>query len=242
MRNKATQLNALANLTMRENIGKTMLCLLMCLTSLAAQAQQVEYPCDSYIEKARYDKAEEKIAKALVKEPDATVYYAAYMLFSQKTYAAFDIKLAYDQLTKSLKLFFDADPDKRAKLEKHGYNVKAYDDAFYRACQIGLDEAKAQNTIESFNAYLNHFNARASRDQRDEATNLRNALAFADVLKTNTLESYNTFMNTYPQAREYQQARKRRNALAYKEAEREGTQQAYEALSLIHISEPTRPY
>lgn len=229
MRNKATQLNALTNLTMRENIGKTMLCLLMCLTSLAAQAQQVEYPCDSYIEKARYDKAEEKIAKALVKEPDATVYYAAYMLFSQKTYAAFDIKLAYDQLTKSLKLFLDADPDKRAKLEKHGYNVKAYDDAFYRACQIGLDEAKAQNTIESFNAYLNHFNARASRDQRDEATNLRNALAFADVLKTNTLESYNTFMITYPQAREYQQARKRRNALAYKEAEREGTQQAYEA-------------
>ena len=69
MRNKATQLNALTNLTLRENIGKTMLCLLMCLTSLAAQAQQVEYPCDSYIEKARYDKAEEKIAKALVKEP-----------------------------------------------------------------------------------------------------------------------------------------------------------------------------
>ena len=57
MRNKATQLNTLTNLTMRENIGKTMLCLLMCLTCLASQCQQLEYPCDSYIEKARDDEA-----------------------------------------------------------------------------------------------------------------------------------------------------------------------------------------
>ena len=58
--------------------------------SLVAFAQQVEYPCDGYIAKGKYEKAQEKIFQAINKEPDATVFYAAAMLHATKSYVNFD--------------------------------------------------------------------------------------------------------------------------------------------------------
>ena len=55
-------------------------------------------------------------------------------------------------------------------------------------------------------------------------------LCFLDAKEKNTVEAYNHFIKNNDSALQYDFAVKNRNTLAYKE------------LSLIHISEPTRPY
>ncbi|MCI5777428.1 MAG: OmpA family protein [Bacteroidales bacterium] len=194
--------------------------------SLVAFAQQVEYPCDGYIAKGKYEKAQEKIFQAINKEPDATVFYAAAMLHATKSYVNFDPDKAYDYMLKSQDCYAKADEKRRLKLEKHGYNVDMYANAYIELAKLGLEQADNNPSVENYDKFLNLY-ARASANQKYEATNKRNAIAFAQTQQQNSVAAYDAFLKKYPQAKEVKQATKERNALAYKEADNVGTLAAY---------------
>ena len=213
-------------LSMNNSIQK-LLFLIPLLTQLTVFAQEVEYPCDSQIAKGKYDKANEKISKALAKEPDATVYYAAYVLYSTTGFSGYDVPMAYDYLCTSNDLFSQADEKKHEKLVKHGYSSTVYTSQYARISGMALEAAIALNTIGAYDEFLSHF-SHATPDQIKDATDRRNALAFADAQSENTVAAYNKFIQKYPRATEVTQAKKARNALAYKEAESLGSINAFE--------------
>ncbi len=199
---------------------------LFLLLSVYAVAQEVEYPCDSYIAKWKFDKAEEKLTKALTKEPDATVYYAAAMLYSTKTFVNYNPDKAYGFMLKSQDAYGSVEPKKLEKLNKRGYNDDMYAQAYVKLAQLGLEQADKANTVDDYDHFLDYYK-HSNADQKAEAINKRNALAFAEAQQQKSVEAYNAFLQKYPQAKEVKQAVKERNALAYTEADKLGTLDAY---------------
>ncbi len=197
---------------------------LMCLEG--AKAQEVDYPCSSNIADGKYEKAEKKIFKALQKEPDATVYFAAYMLYAQVAYPSYDVEKAYDYLEKSREAYGSSEEKRQVKLQKHGYSTTLYDVEAEKICQSALDLADQAKTVDAYEHYLTHYK-RATENQHKTATNSRNALIFENVVSVNTVEEYERFIKKYPMALEVPRAKMLRNKKAYEEADLVGTVAAY---------------
>ena len=200
--------------------------LLLSQFTLISFAQQVEYPCDSYIAKGKFEKAQEKIYKAINTEPDATVFYAAAMLHATKSYSGFNPDKAYNYMLQSLEYFGKADEKRLQKLAKHGYSADMYTNAFVELANLGLEQADNNPSVENYDAFLNLY-TRASSNQKSEATNKRNAIAFTQAQRQKSVAALDEFLAKYPHAKETKQAIKERNAIAYKEADKSGSLDAY---------------
>lgn len=195
--------------------------------TIIAKCQEVEYPCDSYIAKGKFDKAEEKLTKALNKEPDATVYYAAAMLYSSKAFAKFDIDKAYANMIQSEEAYKQADQKHTEKLNKRGYNADMYATAYVRLASLALEVADVENTISAYDHFLDVYQ-HSSASQKTEATNKRNALAYNEAKHKNTIEAYNQFLQKYPLSKEVKQATAERNKLAYSATLKDGSLKAFQ--------------
>lgn len=83
---------------------------------------------------------------------------------------------------------------------------------------------KDTNTVASFNWFIRKY---PDAKQAEEATQMRNDLAYADTKSKNTLAAYQDFLDNYPAAREYNAAEKIRNTLAYQATKKTNTIEAY---------------
>ena len=191
-------------------------------------AQEVDYPCSNYIVKGKFDKAEEKLLKALQKgsDLDAKLYYALFELYSNKDYALFEPDKAYNYLKQSEEAFYAARDKDSVKLVKHGYSPSMYYQACTRVADYALDIADKASTIAAYEHFLKIYRS-ASEEQKSQAIDKRNALAFKEVLSQNTIMAYEAFMQKYPSAKEFEQATKKRDKLAFDETLGKGTLESY---------------
>ena len=197
----------------------------ICL-AINASAQVVEYPYSNYIAKGKYKKAESKIEKTLKSEPDATIYYAAAILYSTKDYKGFDTDKAYNNMLNSQEYYKQLDGKRLEKLEKRGYNNNMYSAAFADIAALAIEQADLINTVAGYDHFLELY-TKATTAQKTDATDKRNALAYAETKQKNTVEAYNEFLRKYPNAKEKQVATSERNALAYARADGIKTISAY---------------
>ncbi len=111
------------------------------------------------------------------------------------------------------------------------YLEKCKDGTFYSeveklAVHQQFRAVKDSNTVASYNWFIRKYPV---EKQTEEATQLRNALAYTSTKQKNTLEAYQEYLDTYPDADEYNEAEKIRNKLAFEVAQKANTIEAYKA-------------
>src|SRR5574344_429215 len=87
---------------------------------LSVSAQELIYPFMKQINKGQYEKAEEKINKALLKKDNCENNFAAYKLFSDEKFSKYSIEKAYTYLLNSENKMEGLDEKSYQKLSKKG--------------------------------------------------------------------------------------------------------------------------
>lgn len=205
------------------------LLLLFVLSTSIFYAQEVDYPNAKLIGKRNFEKAEKAIIKDYTKNPsDVLSSYAAYKLYIDNQYPKRNVQTAYDYLAISSYNFDKQDESSKGKLLKKNLTKDVLLNDMKKVTDEALQIAIDANTLESYNHFLTYYKAYISQLQIQTASYARNAIEFANARKTNTIEAYQNFINTRPNAKERSEAEQLRNSLAYEVAERTNTIQAYE--------------
>ena len=90
-----------------------------------------------------------------------------------------------------------------------------------------LDDAIRSNSIDDYDSYINYY-GEAPQIYIDKAVLKRNIVAFDQAKSKNTVESYQYFIDTYPDAVQFNKAIEFRNQVAFNDAKEENTIEAYE--------------
>lgn len=182
------------------------------------------------IEKGKYSKAEKKLNKSLVKQPDdIALNYSMALLLTKRGYKGYDPKRSYEFLLKSNRTYMALNDEKTVKnLNKVSINsawFTAYTDTITRCA---LHDAIALNTVEAYQDFLNVYRTAPESYQRTAAEN-RDAAAYKITLSQNTVEAYQRFIDSYPDAMQIHDAVSKRDALAFEKAKQTDKIEAYKA-------------
>jgi hypothetical protein len=171
------------------------------------------------IEKEDFVKAEEKINKALSKEPDdVEANYAMSLLFINTKYPSFNPQKAYDYLLKGIKLFDATKAERDLKnLNKLLINKTVLQNYVDTICRVAMEDAFSKNYVAAFDKYLEIYqNAPASYTKK--VIEKRDMGAYKIATTKNTLESYQYFISKYPDALQNADAVQKRNETAFLQA------------------------
>lgn len=168
------------------------------------------------IETGKFLKASQKITSALAKKPDDVILnFAMANLLMQREYSGYDSKIAYDYLTRS-QLLYDNVTDKKdlKELYKIPINSSIILSLNDSICKFALEDVTKLDRVDEYESYLNYF-ILASDILKDEAKAKRNIVAYNKACLINTVESYQNFLSSYPEAAQQKDAKSKRNALAF---------------------------
>ena len=209
----------------KEILILSMLAALLVL-NIDGNAQQKYY---HLLEKNKFNKVDKKAGKDLLKLPDdITINHIHALLFCSRAFKKYNIDNAYEYIILTQKLYANlSDQKKIDKLQKNDVNSSSLSNDLQVICQKALDDAITKNTINNYQYYLDFYTG-AKIDLRSAAKSKRNELAFKKALSTNTVQSFQSFITTYPDAKEVSKAISNRNQLAYKKAEQINTIGSYQ--------------
>lgn len=178
-------------------------------------ADELEYPCRSLIESGQFGAAYNELRKMeTTTADDPATAFAFYKWFVMRENPKRDIRKAYAWLCRSQDRLNAQSPKEIAKAEKNGYTSKLYAAEYANVCLFAQLSAQRMNTIEAWNAFLSIFK-RAPQKQIAQAIRSRDALAFKQAEKVQTVEAYEQFIQNYPNAQERPEAVQRIHTLAY---------------------------
>lgn len=165
---------------------------LVVMMSIGAMAiAQVSYPNQKLIEKGDFEKAANKIEKALAEDPSALDYYAAYVLYGATSGPYANLDRAYNQLKQCQTVLRRLDEKEKEKLAKKGLTDQQLDADFALLCSRAVAAADAAGTMEAYNHFLTSYAAHATSAQKERIVTKRNHQAFLNAKQQNTIESYN---------------------------------------------------
>ena len=210
---------------------KKILLLLFCVSYiLVANAQTVDYPHANLIEKGEWEKAENKIIGDYQKDSsDVLNCYALYKLLSSDLYPNRDDYRAYCCIVRALNILQNAEEKYVNKLKKKNVTIATLQADVTSATQTGFLNARAINTIDSYEAFLTRYAASANEQQIKTAQTNRNRLEFNVAKKANTIGALQAFIDRRPEAEEIPAAIKLRNSLAFSQAQASNTIEAFES-------------
>lgn len=180
------------------------------------------------IEKGKFSKAEKKISKAIKKKPnDVELNFTLSILFLQRNFEKYDAKSSYLFL-KTSKINYNKIKDEKElrKLTRSNINTEAYDIFFNKIYHEAYNDALALNTVQSYALFLDNYKD-VPKHYKDNAILMRNAAAYKITLQTNTSEAFLLFMETYPNALQYNDAMMKRNALEYEKVRKTDNIESY---------------
>lgn len=161
-----------------------------------AQSKYVEM-----IDEGKYDKAEEKLNKKLVKDPaDVELLYGNAYLLSTPAYGKHDTYQAYLTIKRAHDMLSLLDDKQRHKLDKDLINDSTIALLTDRIAAQALDSAMAVNTEAGYQQYIDIYKVNSS--YIDKATAMRNHCAYVHDSTLNTEEAYQNFIGKYPDAAE----------------------------------------
>ena len=181
------------------------------------------------IEKGKYSKAEKKINKALLKEPnDIGHNYIMALLLINRKYKGYDAPKSYEYIIKSENLYRNTFDEKEIKkLTKIPINAIVFQNYTDTICKNALDDAFEKNTLDAYENYLD-FYRNSPTNYKNKAILKRDVEAFKIAAASNSVESYQYFISKYTNAIQINDATARRNSLAFEKAKSINTVDAYQ--------------
>ncbi len=202
----------------------TLLLLIGLLVPLAAYAEGVEYPCRELMDNGKLGSSYNELKSMETHTPnDPTVAFAFYKWFALRDNPNRNVRKSYAWLCLSQDRLNALPAKDRTKAEKNGYTQQMYASEFANICLSAQLEAQRKNSIEGWNEFLRTYK-RAPQKQLIQITKTRNAMAFKQAEKANTLDAYRQFVSAYPNALERQEATSRIYTLAYQAVANGGTE------------------
>lgn len=199
--------------------------LILLVLLLIGGISNAQFSYDKQIEKNKFSKVHKKIKKRYKKHPkDVSVNYDFSVLYSINNYKIFNIDTAYKYAKRTESLYSNS-PDKE-KLKKKLLSEGTINKLILSICKMAFEKSVEENTIESYNYFLKNY--LDDKQLRKEATKKRNNLAFNYAKSINTIQSFQGFINTYPNAEEIPLAIQKRNALAFSKAKEKNTIESYQ--------------
>ncbi len=180
------------------------------------------------IDDGKHAKAEKKLNKAIEKSPDdIELNYTMAYLYISREFNKYNPEQSYEYLTKAYRKFNQVNDEKIIKqLEKIPINKSKFESLLDTVSRCALEDATAINTIVKYERFLSYFEL-SPKKYKNSAIERRDVVAYAEASKTNTVESYQSFMNNYPIAKQFRDAEKNRNALAFLNAKKTDNIDAY---------------
>lgn len=181
------------------------------------------------IDDGKHAKAEKKLNKAIEKSPDdIELNYSMAYLYISREFNKYNPEQSYEYLTKAYRKFNQVNDEKIIKqLEKIPINKSKFESLLDTVSRCALEDATAINTIVKYERFLSYFEL-SPKKYKNSAIERRDVVAYAEASKINTVESFQSFMNNYPVAKQFRDAEKNRNRLAYKNAEKENTVSSFQ--------------
>jgi hypothetical protein len=190
------------------------------------------------LEKKKWSKAEGKIKKSIAKDSlNPLGHFALALYYFKNQNPAYNIETAYDEIITATKTFGFTSVKSRSRLQKIHLDSqrivrlrKAIDSATFKI-------VKQKNQEE---LYIQFLRQHPHAEQRTEAIELRNEVAFLEAVNTNTYESFLDYLKKYPESIYAAAAQKRYDKLVYESMTKDGTLQAYENFLQSHPNTPFR--
>lgn len=173
------------------------------------------------IEKEKFDDTEKKVLKSLQNKPnDVEMNFTMAVLYISPKYQNYNEEKAYEYLTKAQKAFEStADEKLIKKLDKIPINALILENYTDTICRRAFTKATDINNVEAYENYLAVYKTAPEKYSR-KITELRNEKKFEEVVQGNSIESYQNFINRFPDAAQIPEAITRRNALAFEKTRR----------------------
>ena len=205
---------------------KFLLVLLAVTLSASAFSQQIK--ALEFIWKGKYDNAVKAIEKGLSKNMDDVEFnfYKAYLLF-QRGYEGYDPVESYKCLLNCETYYPQLDEKTKEKLNTVPINPEVFNKYIDTVCRYALRDASVANTFEAYQNYL-FFYRKAPEDYKTEARMYRDIEAYKLAIKSDTEESYDSFIRTYPEAQQIPDATMRRDTKAMEKAKAGNTVASFE--------------
>lgn len=172
-----------------------------------------EWSAAKNIAKKRWPKAERLLRKALHK--DSLNVVARHMLsvyFFKRDNPAYHTDSAYQHVTKALLQYSLLSLREKQKLKR--FPLDSTRIIFLRE-QIDSAVFAEVKTIHTEDAYIRFLKEHPYAHQRNEASQLRDEVAYMDALNKNTHEAFRDFLNKYPLASNVADAQKKYERLLY---------------------------
>ncbi|MFZ4706924.1 MAG: OmpA family protein [Bacteroidales bacterium] len=192
----------------------------VCVIILVFATSNISLGQSSYlklIEKGKYAKAEKKINKAIVKEPnDVGLNYTMAMLLINRKYKGYNASKSYEYLITSVKIYANLTDEKVIKgLNKIPINTIIFQNYTDTICKYALEDAIAENTVEVYDKYR-EFYKNAPYSYWTKAIENRDIAAFKIACDRHSVESYQYFISKYPNANQIKRAIENRDIVAFK--------------------------
>lgn len=185
---------------------------------------------NNLIEKQKFSKVLKKIEKKLSKNPNNVedLYFLSSLQSKSITGKIYNPKMAYKNFLIGREKFHEiTDPKRLEKLSEIPINNSSFNNLADSIYTAALRDASQIKTEDAYIDFLNTYNE-AFEDYKNFAIDQRNILAFENAKNINSVESYNRFLETYPNAIQKNEAVTLRNTAAFKIAELENTISGYE--------------
>lgn len=181
------------------------------------------------VEKADYVNAEKKVLAALAKTPaDLEENYAYALLLSKKKYTGYNTEKAYEVLTKTISLLDGISDEKEIKkLAKIPLTITELDRLNDTICYQASEAVIQKNDFQTYEKFLAYY-VNCPAEYKKLVVSARNVVAFTMSSQTNTIESYQDFINKYPDAVQLNDAIAKRDELAFMAASKADKIAAYE--------------
>lgn len=165
------------------------------------------------IEKKKYDKANRLIKKKLKDEPDNVLLNFAFAkLFGQQEFRKNNFETAYYYINRTENLFSNLDDKSKKEIQ----DVVTYDiirKSIYDICTNAFDEIRKINKTEIYNHYIAYYSKAGTLLKSAEY--YRDRSAYNDAALINSIDAYQKYIDTYPNAEQNNLAVKSRDKIAY---------------------------
>jgi outer membrane protein assembly factor BamD (BamD/ComL family) len=211
--------------------------LLLTICAFSAYADRVT-GARKALQKNQPEQARKLLDKELAKHPqNAGAKYIYAQLFLQADSTGSGLDSAYAYLQQAAQFFSQTDAKTRKSWRKQGITDEAIAQKRAYVVARAFTISQAADTEAAYISFLSRF---PEVEQRLEAIQRRDELAFALASRENTYDSYKLFIKKYPDSQQAREAGKLYELLLYEFHTKDDDLQAYELFVELYPKSPYR--
>jgi len=201
-----------------------------CAYSQAKRAQ-------NFIEKQKYVQAEILLQKAVKAPLSAGEKYVYSVLLLMNDYPRYNIDSGYYYILGAVTDYEKSNEKTLEKLDKEGFDFESFIAQKNMIESLAFTLTKSADSEADYVLFLEKY---TTSPEYDSAIWYRNERAFEAAAKRNIWERYKSFMDKYPDAERYQEAKEKYELLLYQDRTNDGKLESLEKFLKEHPDTPYR--